>query len=48
MRQVTTVALDQNFGNMSRFSSHYRRLFGESPSQTIRAARMTFHAAEQD
>lgn len=45
---ITAVALDQNFGNLSRFSGHYRRLFGESPSQTIRAARIAFHAAEQD
>jgi AraC-like DNA-binding protein len=33
---VTAIALDHGFGELGRFSVHYRRLFGESPSETLR------------
>jgi AraC family ethanolamine operon transcriptional activator len=33
---VTEVALRFGFGNLGRFAVEYRRLFGESPSQTLR------------
>lgn len=36
--KVTTIAFDHDFNHLSRFAQHYRRLFGESPSQTLRAA----------
>ncbi len=32
---VTTVALSQDFYHLSRFAQHYRRLFGELPSETL-------------
>jgi len=35
---VGVIALDAGFGNLGRFSSEYRRLFGELPSQTLRKA----------
>lgn len=34
--RVTDVALDWGFNHLGRFSAEYRRLFGESPSQTLR------------
>ena len=33
---VTGVALDHGFWELGRFSVTYRRMFGESPSQTLR------------
>lgn len=33
---VTTIANDYGFGELGRFSVSYRRLFGESPSATLR------------
>ncbi len=39
---VTDAALDQGFEHISRFSHHYRTLFGELPSHTLqRASRIT-------
>jgi AraC family ethanolamine operon transcriptional activator len=35
---VTQVALDQGFWELGRFSGAYRTMFGESPSETLRAA----------
>ncbi len=35
---VTQAAMDSGFTNLGRFSGHYRRLFGELPSQTLRNA----------
>jgi len=35
---VTAIALDHGFGELGRFSVQYRRLFGESPSETLRRA----------
>ncbi|WP_255367697.1 helix-turn-helix domain-containing protein [Caulobacter sp. UNC279MFTsu5.1] len=35
---VTQVALDQGFWELGRFSGAYRAMFGESPSETLRAA----------
>jgi AraC-like DNA-binding protein len=35
---VTEVALDCGFTHLGRFSSEYRRRFGELPSQTLRRA----------
>lgn len=35
---VGETALDAGFGNLGRFSSEYRRLFGELPSETLRNA----------
>lgn len=36
---VTVAALDQGFEHISRFSQHYRTLFGELPSSTLQRAR---------
>jgi AraC-like DNA-binding protein len=36
---VTEVALRFGFGNLGRFAVEYRRLFGESPSHTLRRGR---------
>jgi AraC-like DNA-binding protein len=33
---ITEAALSQGFDHLSRFAEHYRRLFGELPSQTLR------------
>lgn len=35
-RNITEVALDYGFGHLGRFSSDYRKLFGELPSETAR------------
>ena len=35
---VTDIALDLGFGHLGRFSGHYRKLYGESPSTTLRSA----------
>ena len=35
-RNITEVALDYGFGHLGRFSSDYRKLFGELPSETVR------------
>jgi AraC-like DNA-binding protein len=35
---VTTIALDNGFEELGRFSVQYRKLFGESPSVTLRSA----------
>ena len=32
---VTAVAMDCGFFNFGRFAGHYRRQFGETPSQTL-------------
>jgi AraC family transcriptional regulator, ethanolamine operon transcriptional activator len=34
--QVTTIATGLGFTELGRFAGHYRRLFGESPVQTLR------------
>ncbi|KAA0873592.1 AraC family transcriptional regulator [Nitrincola tapanii] len=39
IRNVTEVALDYGFTHLGRFSSDYRRLFGELPSETFRRSR---------
>ena len=36
---VKAVAMDNGFWDLGRFAVEYRRLFGESPSATLRAAR---------
>src|SRR5579875_3777211 len=36
---VTEVALANGFGQLGRFAGQYRRQFGETPSQTLNAAR---------
>jgi len=36
---VTEIALKWGFGNLGRFSVTYRRMFGESPSQTLKRNR---------
>jgi len=33
---VTEIAMDHGFGELGRFAVNYRRLFGESPSETLR------------
>ena len=38
-RRVTDVALDWGFVHFGWFSQDYRRLFGETPSQTLRRRR---------
>lgn len=35
---VTGVAFDCGFGNLGHFAAHYRRAFGETPSQALRRA----------
>lgn len=35
-RNITEVALDYGFCHLGRFSSDYRKLFGELPSETVR------------
>jgi AraC-like DNA-binding protein len=40
--KVSTIAFDHDFNHLSRFAQQYRRLFGESPSQTLRGSRMNF------
>ena len=40
--KVTTIALDCGFGELGRFAVAYRKLFGESPSTTLRAAHRRF------
>lgn len=36
---VTTVALDSGYANFSQFAQHYRKLFGETPSTTLKRSR---------
>jgi len=43
---VTRVALDVGFGHLGRFSDYYQHTYGELPSQTLRARRPLFDAAE--
>ena len=43
---VTTVAFDNRFNNLSRFAMQYARLFDERPSDTLRMARQKFHEAK--
>jgi len=42
---VTNAAFDHQFDNLSRFAMQYARLFDERPSDTLRGARRSFHAA---
>ena len=35
---VTTIAMDHGFGELGRFAVSYRKLFGETPSTTLRRA----------
>lgn len=37
-RNVTEIALDYGFSHLGRFSSDYKKCFGELPSETIRVA----------
>jgi AraC-like DNA-binding protein len=39
VRNVTEVALDHGFTHLGRFSSDYRKMFGELPSETLRRRR---------
>lgn len=36
---VTDVALRWGFMHLGRFTGHYRKAYGETPSQTVRSAR---------
>lgn len=38
---VTGIALDCGFGHLGRFSTDYRKRFGESPSETLRRRQLT-------
>lgn len=42
---VTTIALDNGFRELGRFAGHYRRRFGERPSETLAVARTRLPAA---
>jgi AraC-like DNA-binding protein len=42
---VTAIAFGHQFDNLSRFAQQYTRLFGERPSDTLRAARAAFRRA---
>jgi transcriptional regulator GlxA family with amidase domain len=35
---VTDVAMQLGFGHLGRFAGHYRELYGEAPSATLRLA----------
>jgi transcriptional regulator GlxA family with amidase domain len=37
---VSAIALDFGFSHLGRFASSYRRVFGETPSETLRRARL--------
>lgn len=37
-RSITEIALDYGFGHLGRFSSDYRKAFGELPSETMKMA----------
>ena len=37
--RISDVAERRGFWHLARFSSHYRELFGELPSETVRALR---------
>ena len=37
-RTVTEAAIDQRFSHLGRFSEHFRRLFGERPSEALQRA----------
>jgi AraC-like DNA-binding protein len=39
VQNVTEVALEYGFSHLGRFSSEYKQLFGESPSETLRSRR---------
>lgn len=39
-RNVTEIALEYGFSHLGRFSSDYKQLFGESPSETLRSRRI--------
>lgn len=36
---VSRVAMDLGFSHLGRFAANYRRIYGESPSDTVRAAK---------
>jgi transcriptional regulator GlxA family with amidase domain len=38
---VTEIATDYGFGELGRFSVEYRKVFGESPSETLHPARLS-------
>lgn len=40
VRNVTEVALDYGFTHLGRFSSDYKRIFGELPSETLKRRRL--------
>jgi AraC-like DNA-binding protein len=40
--RVTDVAINFGFSEMGRFSGYYLRLFGESPSETLRRSRASY------
>ncbi|HEX7327679.1 MAG TPA: helix-turn-helix domain-containing protein [Casimicrobiaceae bacterium] len=42
---VTTIALDNGFRELGRFAGHYRKRFGERPSETLAVARAGLAAA---
>ena len=36
---ITMVALDSGYANLSRFAQQYKALFGETPSATLKRSR---------
>jgi AraC-like DNA-binding protein len=43
---VTEIALNHGFWKLGRFSVEYRALFGESPSESLRRARIDRHSPD--
>ena len=42
---VTQAALENGFGHLGRFSQQYRSLFGESPTDTLKALKSSYPLA---
>jgi AraC family ethanolamine operon transcriptional activator len=43
-RGITDIACDLGFASGSHFTRHYKVMFGELPSQTLKASGLASHA----